>query len=49
MQETARNEPNGRQGVKCERNDKVKNNIERMRLTENGGGTVDLVTWGILQ
>lgn len=37
MQETTRDEPNGRRGVKCERDDKVKNNIERMRLTENGG------------
>lgn len=36
MQETTRNEPNGRQEVEWERNDKVKNNIERMRLMVNG-------------
>lgn len=36
MQETTRNEPNGRQEMKWERIDKVKNNIERMRLTMNG-------------
>jgi len=48
MQETTRNEPNGRQRMKCEQNDNVKNNIERMRLTVNGE-SVDLVTWGILR
>ena len=37
MQETARDEPNGRQGMGFERDDKVKNNIERMRLTVNEG------------
>lgn len=37
MQETTRNEPNGRQGMKREQDDNVKNNIERMRLTVNGG------------
>ena len=35
MQGSTRNEPNGRQGMK--RDDNVKNNIERMRLSVNGG------------